>query len=178
MWQSFAAERAPGPDPMDRWTKTRLEPLATELGFAALFPFDKPPLPFQRWAVRAAALFPSPLGLLIDPAHGLWHALRGAFLSPDDIALPEREDSVSPCDTCMDKPCLSACPVRAFSGSGLNVGHCAAHISSGAGSACMEGGCRARDACPIGRVSRYGDEQVRFHMDAYRRSVAPHARRA
>lgn len=178
MWERFSREMPPGIDPMDRWTRSRLGPLAASRGLSAVFPFDKPPLPFQRWARRAGPLFPSPLGLLIDPVHGLWHALRGAMLSPDDIPLPERANRPSPCETCVGKPCLAACPVGAFNGSGLDVGRCATHIATATGSLCMNGGCRAREACPVGRASRYPDEQVRFHMDAYRRSVAPHSRKA
>lgn len=178
MWRRFSAERPAGPNPLDRWTKERLSPIAAELGLLAHFPFDKPPLPFQRWAKRAAPLFPSPLGLLIDPYYGLWHALRGAFVSDRDITLPSRVDSASPCQSCVAKPCLSACPVGAFTGSGLDVGRCAGHIATAAGTPCMEGGCRAREACPVGRAFRYDDEQVRFHMQAFRGSVAPHAGKA
>ncbi|KAB2849705.1 MAG: hypothetical protein F9K44_07180 [Hyphomicrobiaceae bacterium] len=151
--------------------------MARKNGCAAVFPFEKPPLPFQRWARACAPLFPSPLGILIDPVHGLWHALRGAFLSPDVIPLPVRGDHPWPCKTCADKPCLATCPVGAFGDRGLNVGRCASHIATAAGRLCMDKGCRARDACPIGRASRYCDEQVQFHMDAYRSSIAPHSNR-
>ena len=178
MWRHFSRSRLPGPDPLDTWTRSVLDPMARAHGCAAVFPFDKPALPFQRWAGKAAPLHTSPLGLLIDPVHGLWHALRGAFLSQFVIPLPARVDAASPCESCKERPCLSACPVGAFTGTSLDVGRCAGHISTSLGRPCMEGGCRAREACPVGRASRYDDEQVRFHMDAYRRSIAPHAGQA
>jgi hypothetical protein len=34
----------------------------------------------------------------------------------------------------------------------------------------MNAGCRARDACPVGRDHRYPDTQVQFHMAAFARA--------
>ena len=88
-WPAFAAsaEFADGqPDPLDRWTRRKLGAAATRLeapGLEAmvLHPGDGPPfLPFQRWAMRAEGIAPSPLGLLIHPAWGLWHSF-GRHLS-------------------------------------------------------------------------------------------------
>ena len=50
------------------------------VGAAPIYPFGGPPYwPFQRWAQRAEAVFPSPLGILIHPEYGLWHAYRAAL---------------------------------------------------------------------------------------------------
>ena len=83
IWPAFNAspERADGaPHGLDRWTRRILGSLAPEFGARALFPFGGPPwLPFQRWAMKADSVAPSPLGILIHPDYGLWHAYRGAF---------------------------------------------------------------------------------------------------
>ena len=59
LWHAFEADRTPGPDPMNRWTRHVLEKTARDLGAAAHYPFDGPPwLPFQRWAQKAEAVSP------------------------------------------------------------------------------------------------------------------------
>jgi hypothetical protein len=172
-WETFAQspEAALDRDPFDAWTRRIVSELAARVGGRPLFPFEGPPYwPFQRWAMRAEPVAPSPIGILIHPDYGLWHAYRAALLFAERIALPERGPRPVPCDTCRDRPCLSACPVGAFSGTGYDVATCAGHISSPAGVLCMEEGCRARDACPVAPEYRYAPEQIRFHMRAFRRA--------
>lgn len=167
-FSAFAAARRDEPDPMDRWSKRIFEPIAIRLGARAAYPSDKPYLPFQRWAMRAEDVHPSPLGLLIHPLHGLWHAYRAALLFDHAIAgVPTRAGQPSPCATCASKSCLSACPVDAFTGSGYDVAACAGHLRADTDPRCRSLGCRARDACPVGRASRYGNAQIRFHMRAF-----------
>ena len=170
-WPAFAAspESADGaPDPLDRWSRRVVTRLAEALGGAALFPFGGPPwLPFQRWAQRAEPVFASPLGLLIHPVWGLWHSYRGALALRDRLALPPRPAAAHPCDSCAGRPCLTACPVGAFSLSGYDVAGCAVHIASPAGAACMDQGCAARRACPVGVEHRHDEAAARFHMRAF-----------
>jgi hypothetical protein len=166
-----ASPEARGPDPIDRWSARVLRELAAGHGADVRFPFDDPPHPFQRWARRAdLELAPSPLGLLIHPDHGPWHALRGAFLLPERLALPERRPvRPSPCESCAMKPCLARCPVGAFTPAGYDVGVCRAYLATPSGQACVVQGCRARDACPVGRAHRYAGAQLRHHMRAFAR---------
>ena len=178
IWPHLAAFEDGRPDPLDRWTRQTLEPLAEEVGARALFPFDKPPLPFLTWAMSATPARPSPLGMLIHPDYGLWHAYRVAFAFADRLDLPEPDNRPTPCPNCAEKPCLSACPVGAFSGDGYDVPACTAHLSSGGEPACLERGCAARRACPAGADHRYESAHQRFHMEAFFRSRAvPRLRR-
>ena len=171
LWPTFRAapEGTDGAlDPMNRWSARVIGEIAAGFGAMALFPFgDAPYLPFQRWAQRAEPVAPSPLGMLIHPRYGLWHAYRGALAFADRIDLPPRETLTSPCDTCVSRPCLSACPVGAFASGSYDVGGCAAHISAPAGRDCLEAGCQARRACPVGRDYLYETEQSGFHMRAF-----------
>lgn len=174
LWRAFEGQ-ADGDDatnPLDRWTKALLDPLAVTFGAQALYPFGGPPYqPFQRWAQRAEDVHPSPLGLLIHPDYGLWHAYRAAFLFQDRLALPARRERASPCEACADKPCLSACPVDAFAAErAYDVPACTAHIRSPAGAACRDQGCQARHACPVGRAFTYDDAQSGFHMAAFEKA--------
>jgi hypothetical protein len=172
-WEAFAAspEASDGfADPLDRWSRRLIESLASELGGKALFPFGGPPfLPFQRWAERAEPVHSSPIGLLIHPQHGLWHSYRGALGFPEALNAPEPTPVPSPCETCLGQWCLKSCPVGAFSSAGYDVAACADHLRSAAGVDCMEAGCHARRACPVGAEHAYGPVQTKFFMAAFLR---------
>jgi len=168
-WPTFAAspEASDGqPNPLDRWSSRVIAAIAVSLGATPLFPFDGPPfLPFQRWAQQAEPVYPSPLGILIHPDWGLWHAYRGALAFAEHIDLPPPDPRPSPCDSCADRPCLTACPVGAFNPAGYDVPACVAHLAAGA--ECMSVGCLARRACPVGPEYRNVAEQARFHQRAF-----------
>ena len=171
MWSAFAASEEANdgaPDALDRWSRRIVTRLACTLDAAACFPFGGPPyLPFIRWAQRAGPVYPSPIGPLVHPDHGLWHAYRGALAFRERLDILPRDERPSPCERCAERPCLSACPAGAFSTNGYDVDACVAHISSRAGARCLGGGCLARHACPAGRDAAYGAPQAAFHMRAF-----------
>ena len=170
-WTAFAAspEFADGrPDPLDRWSRRLVDALAVRHDAIALYPSDGPPwLPFRRWAERAEPVHVSPLGILIHPDFGLWHAYRGALALRTRLALPEPDRRPSPCGTCIDKPCLTSCPVHAVSLQQVDHRSCTRHVASSAGLDCLRFSCRARRSCPIGVAHRYGPAQSEFHMAAF-----------
>jgi len=174
LWAVFADSpeaRDGAADPLNRWSERVLGGIAARFGGEALYPFGGPPYrPFVAWAKRAEPVRESPLGMLIHPDHGLWHAYRGALAFAEEIALPPRDNQPIPCDSCADKPCLTTCPVGAFAAGGYDVPACAAHIASPDGEDCLGLGCKARRACPIGRDSLYDAAQARFHMEAFLRA--------
>ena len=170
-WPHFRAwlagqPKAP-PDPLDAWSREVVEKAASAVGARAAFPFDKPYLPFQRWAMRAEGLKPSPLGILMHPEYGLWHAYRGALLFDRPLGLTPHSPPAHLCDSCVEKPCLHACPVKAYSVSGFAYQPCLGHVRSPAGKACRATGCLARNACPFGRAYRYPADMQAFHMAAF-----------
>lgn len=173
MWPAFKRslqEQAPhaDTDPLDSWTREVIDLVAEKVGALALYPFDGPPYyPFQRWAQRAEGVQPSPLMIFIHPVFGLWHAYRAALVFVDDLAFPLRPPAAHSCDACADKPCLTACPVGAFSGAAFDDRACARHADGPDGIECRERGCLARRACPVGRDFAYPDPQMAFHMEAF-----------
>lgn len=168
MFRRFARERNPAGDSMDGWTREVVTVLARDLDARAVYPFDMtPPYPFLTWARRGGAGHVSPLGLNIHPAYGLWHAYRAALLFPVVFDLPVQNPGAHPCVSCDAKPCLSACPVGAFDGSGYDVDRCADHVRVPQGSDCMSRGCLARHACPVGQGYSYAPAQAQFHMRAF-----------
>lgn len=174
MFERFARKCDPSVDQLDDWSRARLTTLAQNLGAHAVFPFDKPPLPFLRWAQKAGCGHPSKLGMNIHPEFGLWHAFRAAFVFAENPDLPVQSERPHPCDTCPDQPCLSACPVAAFDTmrpiSPYDVDRCVAHLASPEGSECLGHGCKARLACPVGASYRYREDQMQFHLSAFLRA--------
>ena len=168
MWPRFRSEERSVRHPLDTWTRARLSPIAESFGAAFIHPSDEPFRPFQRWAQRADDVWQSPIGLLIHGEFGLWHAYRGAFLFPRTVhGLPEVGRAVSPCVACPDRPCLSTCPVDAFTVGGYDAVACASHVRAGAEPDCLHDGCAARRACPVGAGLRYDADQMEFHMRAF-----------
>ena len=170
MWRRFAAspERNLPVDPLNAFSRRVVGELARELDAKAMYPFTGPPfLPFLRWAQKAEPVWPSPIGPLIHAKYGLWHAYRGALAFSSRIGLPTTQSGERPCDTCVQRPCLSTCPVEAFGESGYDVPGCVAHVDSSAGTQCLTGGCLARRACPLGRKYAYSAQQAEFHTRAF-----------
>jgi hypothetical protein len=173
VFQDSSEARDGLPHPLDRWSRRVIGALAREFGAADFYPSGSPasPLPFQRLARRCEPVHPSPIGLLIHETYGLWHAYRGGLSLRERIALPPSPPRASPCSSCADRPCLSACPVQAFRIGSFDIDACVSHVLSAAGTDCRDNGCLARRACPVGPQFRYAPDQTRFHMNAFLRSV-------
>jgi len=159
--------------PLDRWSRRVIGALARDFVARDFYPSDMPVLPFQQFAMRCESVHPSPIGLLIHPRWGLWHAYRGGLIFPERLPLPDRESSPSPCQSCEAKPCLGGCPVGAFQSGHYNLEACVQHVAGEAGRDCREHGCRARRACPVGAKDAYAPEQMRFHMSAFLATFRP-----
>lgn len=151
-------------DPLDRWSKRTIDAIAEELGGHALFPFGDPPFhPFYTWALRSGSAWASPIAFLVHESAGLFASYRGALVVPEVVTFTP--PSAMPCDTCLDQPCTTGCPVDAFS-SGYDVIACKDHLNTPTGSDSMRNGCAARRACPIGQGKRVS-AQAAFHMKAF-----------
>jgi hypothetical protein len=154
-------------NPLDAWARLVIGEVAQRFAAHAVSPSDRPWLPFQRWAMRAQGLEPSPLGILMHPEYGLWHAYRGALLFDHELPIAAPEKPVHLCDTCVEKPCLNACPVGAYSAEGFAYETCVSHVRGPSGARCRETGCIARNACPHGAAYRYPADEQAFHMASF-----------
>ena len=161
-WQDGA------PDPMDRWSRWVIGRIACDLGGKALFPFGGPPFhPFFTWALRTGRVWQSPVRLLVHDEAGLWVSFRGALALKTRIDLPAPPPN--PCDTCAERPCLSACPAGALTGAGYDVPACQSFLHRAEGAACMTGGCHVRGACPVSVRHARMAEQSAYHMGQFRK---------
>jgi len=172
IWQAFAGstENRDGlPHPMDRWSKRIGTAIASELQADVIFPFEGPPYPpVLNWTEQAGQAFPSPISMFIHRKYGLWHAYRFALLLKAPFSgSAVATQNTSPCLSCKTQPCLSACPVNAFTGEKYRVGDCVDYLASDAESACRKQGCSARKACPIAVSYQYEPPHAHFHMNAF-----------
>jgi ferredoxin len=170
-WPHFQRWREKQPaglaDPLDTWCRETIGGIAQRFGARAVSPSDRPYLPFQQWAMRAEGLKPSPLGILMHPEYGLWHAYRGALLFDVALAIQAPEKMIHLCDACVGKPCLKACPVDAHSAISFSHQACLAHVRGEHGTRCRSTGCLDRNACPYGGAYRYPPDVQAFHMAAF-----------
>lgn len=177
-WRHFLSWRSAQPaglaDPLDTWSKTVIGAVAIQTGARAVFPSDRPYMPFLHWAMRAEGLKTSPLGVLMHPVYGLWHAYRGALLFDDETAAEQLHaliqrvaEPIHLCDLCLGKPCLKSCPVDAYAAEGFDYPGCRAHVRGAHGTDCREKGCRDRNACPESTAYRYPADMQAFHMAAF-----------
>ncbi|MEP2706569.1 MAG: hypothetical protein ABJQ71_15440 [Roseibium sp.] len=156
------------PDPLDRFSKRVLGQIASDLGLNVVFPFEGPPFhPFQQWVLKSGGFSQSPLGVLVSEEFGPWVGFRGAILVPKTKSSKAATSTSGPCETCSDKPCLTACPVNAISLSGgYDVPKCLGYLQTTPGAECWSG-CLARRACPFGSEYKQTPENARFHMESF-----------
>jgi ferredoxin len=172
-WPHFLRWRRTQPeglaDPLDTWSRAVIGDVAGRFGARAVSPSDRPWLPFQQWAMRAEGLQPSPLGILMHPEYGVWHAYRGALLFDVEISIQAPRKQIHLCDLCIGKPCMKSCPVGAHSQAAFDYGACVDHVRGPFGGPCRTTGCIDRNACPYGADYRYAADTQAFHMAAFAR---------
>ncbi len=165
LWPAFTrafhtdATLASGGNPLDTYVTTRLTRLvaaATAQPTRLVFSHLTAPraFPIQRLADSVDLAGVSPSQLAIHPVYGPWFALRAVVVvnvaGPAEVP-PELE---RPCRGC-SAPCLPALErALAASGSPLSSAAVALHAAEWIA---------VRDACPIGKSSRYGAAQLAYH---------------
>ncbi len=177
-WDALQRRGLHGSDPVDQFVTERVAAwMADELpGHAWRQVFPGPaPVGLQRLGQLAGWHHASPFWVGVDAEWGSWFAYRALLLT--DTALPPtpRREAGSPCDGCVDKPCISACPAGALASEGTGpwrLQACLAHRKQ-PGSSCQDR-CLARNACPAGERYRYGDAQTAYHYLQSLRFIRQH----
>ena len=147
--------------PLDRWSERVISPIAKAQGGRGLYPFGEPRTSFVPLILGSGQAFSSPIFFMVHDKMGLLASYRGAIAIPGKHALLPVVSS--PCTDC-DAPCLSACPIQAFSDTGYDVQSCYAYLDGEGSEGCTSGGCLSRRACPAGRDYARLPEQSAWHM--------------
>ncbi|MCB1874263.1 MAG: hypothetical protein KDI49_20045 [Gammaproteobacteria bacterium] len=171
MWRSLKVSGMTTADPIDHYSVSLTQRFIKDYLDASpllwLYPNTHLVTPLQQLGEAAGWSHPSPLGSGISPEYGVWFAYRAAFLIDADLPLQNGANAVSPCDNCIDKPCIGACPAAAVRAEQFGLEACAHHRLKSL-SSCTDR-CLARLACPIHPEHRYTLDQVQYH---YRNSLA------
>lgn len=170
LWQRLAVSGMDGTDPVDRFSikhaRHFVEAYLERCPHLLLYP-GPVPIPLQQLGALAGWHHPSPLGVGVNETHGPWFGYRAVLLVQTLLPVERQPIGRSPCDRCVDKPCVSTCPVQALSSMHQpDITACVEHRLR-PGSPCAHQ-CLARSACPIGAGYRYDDEQIDYF---YRRSL-------
>jgi len=166
LWRNIKME---GENPFDNTSVQLAEDFMRRLGekdYKLVYPTDHEGVDLIKIGRRLGWHNDSKLSIGINSKFGTWFAYRfviAANTSFSETVLLE----TNPCDTCVNKPCISACPATAVTSGGFDLDRCVIERLT-AHSDCAEN-CAARRACPVGSGYRYEMEHIRYH---YRRSLA------
>ncbi len=171
VFQTSAEAQDGTPDPVDRWSHRHIEQMAQAFGARAFYPFGGPPYtPFVAWALASGRAFTSPSQMLVHDQLGMMISYRGALHFDQSFDIPPPPLDQSPCDSCVDRPCLSACPAHALvDGGPYKLAACHDHLDTAQGADCLSIGCRARRACPLSAGADRIAAQTAHHMRYFHR---------
>jgi epoxyqueuosine reductase len=165
MWEAVQAQGMQPADPIDDYSTARAQRFISAYLDGAphlwLYPNTAYLIPLQQLGEAAGWSHPSPIGSGISPLYGVWFAYRAAFLIDADLPLVHEEPASSPCASCLEKPCISACPVGAVRLESFDIDACVQHRLLPQ-SPCADR-CLARLACPYFPQHRYSEPQIQYH---------------
>jgi hypothetical protein len=160
LWEKLPRPVRAEDHPIDRYTLHHLAELGDST-MQIIYPDSKWLIPLQKLGRILNVARPSLLGLDINETFGPWFAYRAVFLTSQRIPETAHAEFTSPCESCADKPCLSACPSGAV-GQPFDVKKCGDFRFS-RNSPCADR-CLARMRCPAEAEHRYSLEQIQYHM--------------
>ncbi|WP_100265825.1 hypothetical protein [Mariprofundus ferrinatatus] len=174
MWKAVQASEFRGvADPIDSFSVNRVKRWAAEempeVCSEIIYPAPNRIVPLQALGGLAGWHHDSPFRIGINWKWGSWFAYRVAVLVDTDFDPTERMDDPSPCDSCIEKPCLTVCPACLPDCGEISMGCCINYRLSD-GSACKTQ-CLARSACPVAPEHRYSNEQIDYHYGRSMRTI-------
>ena len=167
LWATLQAEGFTSANPVDDISVCRVETWfagqAAGVRHKVIYPGERQ-IGLQSLGELAGWHFASPFMVGINAQWGSWFAYRVALLADTDFELTPPEAGVSPCASCLEKPCIDVCPGHAMTDGRFDLQSCVGYRKQ-SDSACRAT-CLARLACPVGSEHRYSGEQIRHHYTA------------
>ncbi len=179
-WRHFQEYAEGRPDylqqhdhPLDVYTvdviRARLTLLldATHAQYRIIYPFQffsGLAVSFMHLAQAARLSVPSILGVQLHPRYGPWIAWRAAVLIAHTFpALSAPAQDFDPCSTCVERPCIAACPAQAVSiARSWDLLACTQHRLRVPTDCAAH--CHARYTCVYGRTHRYPEDALAYHQ--------------
>ena len=172
------------PDPVDRYsrdiTAEALEKHLPNINKWLLFPADDCPINLMALGRAFNWHTPSPLGMGIHWNYGLWSAYRAVWWVDVECEGQVSESQVkSPatdiCSQCETQECVASCPADAIQyRENPDLSSCADYRLQD--SSQCESTCLARMACPYAGEHRYIEQQMAYHYELSRSSIADYRR--
>ncbi len=161
--ENWASSQHPVDDYSRHVTQTYAQTYLPDDETVLLYPTQEHLIPLQQLGQYVGWSHTSPVGVGIHADYGLWFAYRTAFVTTAELPPTEIDTRPSPCLSCSDKPCLSACPAQALSATAkIQLDPCLDHRIAEQ-SSCADR-CLARLACPVGQADyQYSLEQIQYH---------------
>lgn len=139
LWEKLPHPLDVSTHPIDLYTKNQMHEFANILkdDIEILYPNNSYTLPLQKIGRALNLCTQSPIGLDINSEFGLWFAFRGVFLTSKDFHNTTLENTPSPCESCLKKPCLITSDIA-----------------------------KGRLYCPVKTEHQYHPAQIDFHQSA------------
>lgn len=176
LWDVLEQKGLAGADPVDDFSISVATDYIELLGMGTramiIYPSNYQ-ISLTKLAERAGWSFSTPMGVMIHPEFGPWFAYRAVLLVRPRLEASAPLNASSPCESCADRPCQSACP----SGAVGEIGEFALETCSRyrlLDESPCERKCLSRIACPVGTEYRYGDSQMQYFYGRSRKTLARH----
>jgi len=161
LWERIQVNGCTGEHPIDDYTLHTIRRCFAEhlpeTRYRILYPGDHP-VGLQALGTLAGWHHASPFMVGIDGEWGTWYAYRAVILADTDFRPSPAVDRDSPCASCGDKPCISACPAKAMAGGAFALDKCLTFRKRHDSPCAIT--CLARLACPVGSAHRYDAGQL------------------
>ncbi len=178
LWQSMPKAYFKRAHPIDAFCCDTWQRIMTtehpNVDYQILYPrHQKPLLHFDLQALGKLAGWhhETPFKVGINPTYGSWFAYRLLIIADSNFTLSPKVSTDHPCDSCVDKPCVSACPVNALTDTGNYDWKKCFSYREQPESVCSDR-CLARMACPVAPEHQYDVKQIQYHYNLSRKHLS------
>ena len=164
-WEKLQEKGMSADDPVDQLSIQLTQQFIDHyLGHPAcllLYPLTQFMVPLTQLGELANWSHPAPIGQGINPEYGVWFAYRTAFLVNGRFPTVTNQPTTSPCHSCTEKPCITACPSGAVTQTNFDIFTCT-DFRVEPESPCADR-CLARMTCPVAPEHQYTLPQIQYH---------------
>lgn len=172
LWSAIGSMRSSSPDPVDDFSRGVVEQFFAQTlpqhQYQIIYPGSQP-IGLQRLGELAGWHHDSPFRIGINRDWGSWFAYRVAVIADTNLVPSEKIETLSPCVSCTQKPCISACPAEAMKEGTLALDACVNYRLTN-DSLCKQT-CLSRITCPVAQQHRYSEEQIRYHYGVSMKTI-------
>lgn len=172
LWQKVSADNGVTNNPIDDYTLKSIykyfENYHTATDYEIVYPGESV-IGLQQLGEYSGWHYPSPFKVGINALWGSWFAYRAVVLANTNFKETKNLKTESPCNSCKDTNCISACPAKALENTEFNFQSCINYRKQ-PDSLCKNN-CLSRIGCPVGSEYRYTDDQISYHYGVSMKTI-------